>query len=198
MSSKSLIVKTNTTETDEVYTRYEGSLNSLEEYIQSETYMSFEKILFYFKTLKRTSPIERNNDQYSLMSSYSLMLLSSTYDIAIKEVFNHSLKSSLTKIDGISSTYISDIINTKILNRYFTNAKHDVVKKTFLVKASNEAELQKSISIINDLISARNNMAHGINPESKTHNDLEEALGAVLLYLNWFKDYLKNEKLMYE
>lgn len=55
-----------------------------------------------------------------------------------------------------------------------------------------------SISIINDLITARNTLAHGINPENKTHNDLEEALEAVLLYLNWFKDYLKSEKLLFE
>ncbi|MGG0521819.1 HEPN domain-containing protein [Priestia aryabhattai] len=182
----------------EEYSWYENSLKELEECIQAETYISFEKILYYLKTLKSTHPLERNNDRYSLMSSYSLILLSSTYDIGIKEIFKYSLKTSLSTIGEVSSDYILDIINTKILNRYFTNIKHDVVKKSLLVRAPGEERLQRSIAIINDLITARNNLAHGINPESKTHTDLEEALEAVLIYLNWFKSHLRSEKLLFE
>lgn len=199
MKSENVIKDSSTVKSDiDEYSWYEESLQTLEEHIQAETYSSFEKILYYLKTLKGTSPLDRNNDRYSLMSSYSLILLSSTYDIAIKEIFKYSLKTSLSTIDEVSSDYILNIVNNKILNKHFTNIKHDVVKKSLLVKAPGEEKLQRSISIINDLISARNNLAHGINPESKTHNDLEEALKAVLTYLNWFKCHLKSEKLLFE
>ncbi|MDR4314469.1 Uncharacterised protein [Niallia circulans] len=182
---------------DQEYSWYEQSLNNLEAFIQVETYVSFEKILSNLKSLKQTPPLERNTDFYSLLSSYSLILLSSTYDIAVKEIFKYSLKSSLSVIESVSSEYIFEVINTKILNRYFTNIKHEVVKKSLLVTAPGDQRIQMSISKINDLITVRNTLAHGINPENKTHNDLEEALEAVLYYLNWFKDYLKSEKLLF-
>lgn len=93
--------------------------------------------------------------------------------------------------------YLTDVIDTKILNRYMTNIKHDVVKKSLKVSLSQNdnrnAELQNAISSINDLIEARNNIAHSIEVNNKGHNDLKEAIESVIYYLDWYCIALKKK-----
>nr|WP_285841700.1 MAE_28990/MAE_18760 family HEPN-like nuclease [Psychrobacillus sp. MER TA 171] len=136
------------------------------------------------------SPVERDSEVYGLTSTYALLLLNSTYDVAIKEIFRKTFGKALSLQNNIQK-YIGEMIDRKILNRYMTNIKHQQVKDTFALEIDvRDAELQTSISVINELISTRNKIAHGLETSSKGHNDLEISLRSVIYYLNWYCDEL--------
>jgi len=90
--------------------------------------------------------------------------------------------------------YIENIINKKILNRHMTNIRYGTVKETFQFEIdTQDALLQQSIASINDLIKTRNDIAHGLDPQSKGHNDLLKAIESVLYYLNCYSDAVINK-----
>lgn len=163
----------------------------LESLIEDTTFDSFYKIIGYYENLLNMDIQERGSELYGLMSTYGLLLLNSTYDISIKEIFRSIFKISLSDKPDIEG-YLSNIIDKKILNQYMTNIKHETVKNTFAVSLDiHDARLQQSTNTINDLIKTRNTIAHGLETASKGHNDLYEALDSVIIYLEWYSNQLK-------
>lgn len=165
----------------------------LKELVEEATYDSFIKVINYYVELLRMDTNERSSSVYGLTSTYGLLLLNSTYDVSIKEIFRKRFSNALADKNIIQS-YISGIIDNKILNRYMTNIKHKNVKDTFaLAVDTNDAKLQRSIKVINDLIDTRNKIAHGLETSTKGHNDLISALESVIYYLNWYNEQLLNK-----
>ena len=167
-----------------------SNISFLKGLVEDVTYDSILKVLEYYEGLLRMNRDERVSEVYGLTSTYALLLLNSTYDVAIKEIFRHTFKKALLTENNIQ-TYIGEIIDRKILNRYMTNIKHNQVKDTFALEIDiRDAKLQSSISIINELISTRNKIAHGLETSSKGHNDLKVSLTSVTYYLNWYSNEL--------
>ncbi len=168
----------------------------IKEYIKEETYDAFIRIINYYDELESMNHRERGTQEYSLTSAYALLLLNSTYDLSIKEIYREILKKSLS-VEDSTLIYLTDVINTRILNRQMTNIKHDVVKNSLKISLSEadtrDSILQNSIHAINTLVEARNNIAHSIEVSNKGHNDLKEALLSVLYYLNWYSVALKGK-----
>ncbi|PFW06595.1 HEPN domain-containing protein [Bacillus cereus] len=177
-----------TLDSENIVDELNGRLKLLEDCIEDVTYLSFQKVIKYYETLANIPPIERNNELYGLTSLYALLLLNATYDEAIKEIFRNHLSVALNDRNNVHE-YIENIINKKILNRYMTNIKHGTVKETFQFEIdTQDAFLQQSIATINDLIKTRNDIAHGLDPQSKGHNDLVKAIESVLYYLICYSD----------
>lgn len=156
------------------------------------TYDSFFKVIDYYEGLLAMDSEERMTSVYGLTSTYALLLLSSTYDVAIKDIFRNQFSIILADKQNIQK-YLSKIIDTKILNRYMTNIKHDSVKKTFAVATdTSDPKLQRCIGVINELIETRNKIAHGLEPSSKGHDDLRDGLESVIYYLKWYISAIEN------
>ncbi|MGK4115703.1 HEPN domain-containing protein [Lysinibacillus capsici] len=173
--------------------KLKNDISFLEEIIDEVTYDSFIKVIKYYERLLRMNQAERTSDNYGLTSTYALLLLNSTYDVAIKEVFKKKFESALLQQNSLQQ-YIGGILDRKILNRYMTNIKHKLIKETFgLVVDTQNARLQYSISIINDLIETRNKIAHGLETSSKGHHDLNESLISVITYLKWYSTELEKK-----
>lgn len=181
---------------DSITEEIQGLLNDisfLQDIVDEVTYDSFTKVINYYQALLRMSQSERRSDYYGLTSTYALLLLNSTYDVAIKEVFRKKFENALLNELNIQQ-FIGGIIDRKILNKYMTNIKHEHVKKTFELEIDNtDPEIQNSIRIINDLIDTRNKIAHGLETSSKGHNDLKQSLISVIYYLNWYSAEIENK-----
>ncbi|WP_342499303.1 HEPN domain-containing protein [Bacillus sp. FSL W7-1034] len=158
--------------------------------VEDVTYDSFGRVIDYYESLLRMTSGERAQSIYGLTSTYGLLLLNSTYDVAVKEIFRKRFSNSLNDRQNIQY-YLGEIIDNKILNKHMTNIKHKQIKDTFSLSIDNQdSELQRSITIINDLIETRNKIAHGLETSTKGHNDLIQALKSVVYYLNWYSDEL--------
>jgi hypothetical protein len=182
-----------TLDSENIVDELNSRLRLLEDYIEDVTYLSFQKVISYYESLVNIPPIERNNELYGLTSIYAMLLLNATYDVAIKEIFRSHLTKALDDRSGVHE-YIETIINKKILNRYMTNIKHGTVKDTFQFEINTlDGLLQQSISTINDLIKTRNDIAHGLDPQTKGHNDLLNAIESVLYYLICYSDAVLNK-----
>lgn len=184
------------TKDDSVYCKDDlvDKLIPIKSYIQDDTFDAFNRIIDYYFELENMKPMSRGTSEYNLTSAYALLLLNFTYDLSIKEIYRCILKASFSD-QPTTIDYLADVIDTKILNRYMTNIKHDVVKKSLKINLTPEdtqdAVLQQAIRTINDLVDARNNIAHSIEISSKGHNDLKEALESVIYYLTWYCNTLR-------
>lgn len=165
----------------------------LETLVEDLTYDSLLSVIAYYEKMVKMSAQERSSEVYGLMSTYGLLLLNSTYDAAIKEIFNCIFDNSMRHQPSIK-LYLSEVLNKNLLNHNMTNIKHKKVKeKLTLNQEGNDALLLQSIEIINDLIATRNSIAHGLSPSEKGHNDLYESLRAVLHYLDWYSTQLNSK-----
>jgi len=179
-------------EVTEEIIKMKSDISFLKSLVEDVTYDSLLKVIEYYEALLRMSRTERSSEVYGLTSTYALLLLNSTYDLAIKEIFRKTFGSALATQSNIQK-YIGEIIDRKILNRYMTNIKHNKVVETFaLINDGKDAKLLSSINIINELIKTRNNIAHGLETSSKGHNDLQVSLTSVIYYLQWYCSELLN------
>lgn len=182
-----------TLDSENIVDELNGRLKLLEEHIDDVTYSSFQKVIKYYEKLANTPPLERNSELYGLTSLYALLLLNATYDEAIKEIFRNHLSVALNDRTPVHQ-YLKNIIDKKILNKHMTNIKHGTVKETFQFEIdTHDAFLQQSIATINTLIKTRNDIAHGLDPQSKGHDDLLKSIESVLYYLVSYSDSVINK-----
>lgn len=168
-------------------------LNEFRDVIQQETYDSFLLVINYYLDLIQMKNIDRNSELYSLKCIYSLLQLSATHDVAVKEIFLNSISNELIEKTKLNN-YIGGVLKGNLANRYFTNIKHDGVKNKLNIKAENvTADIQQCINEINELINTRNSIAHEIIITQKGHNDVRIALVSVLKYLKWYRNELKKK-----
>lgn len=165
-------------------------LSKIDANLAAETTQSFDLVVRYYSELTEMTIVERNSELYSLKSTYSLLQLSATYDIAVKEIFLNLVNAPISDNVGFA-TYIEEILKTNILNRYMTNIKHNGIKEKFkLTLDEKNPDIQTCANDITSLIKTRNTIAHELNTDVKGHNDVGESLLSVLKYLVWYQNEL--------
>ncbi|WP_214701377.1 MAE_28990/MAE_18760 family HEPN-like nuclease [Exiguobacterium sp. s57] len=186
------MIRSDETDSDQIDELFEKA-KFLETLVEDLTYDSLLSVIEYYQKMIKMTAQERSSEVYGLMSTYGLLLLNSTYDAAIKEIFNCIFDNSMRHQPTVK-LYLSEVLNKNILNNNMTNIKHKKIQDKFTLKQDGkDALLLQSIASINDLIATRNSIAHGLSPSEKGHNDLYQSLWAVLHYLEWYSTQLNSK-----
>lgn len=168
---------------------FKKTLEGLEEKLEEEVFESIEKVIISYEKLEKMTSKERLEDIYNLTVSYNLIVLCASYDASIKSIYMNHLLEKLQTSKQSTKRHIEEIYNLKIFTKRFTNLKQSVIKNNLNIKAPSmgeERKVHQAITRINDMIETRNKIAHEVNHDIKGHNDLKEAIEAVLIYLKWF------------